>query len=123
MILSEYQAKREELERKMQELNTREAEHKMELSIKHQMKLKKIADQIGSLKHQRAEANKQYEMDKAWTHRKYKEEKQQITQAMHLLRMEYLTVNPDAVTSRDLRGRHNNTTASEEQHEQEGGEA
>ena len=93
MILSEYQAKREELEKQMQDLNAREAEHKMELSIKHQAQLKKIASQIGQLKHQRAELNKEYEKDKSWFHKKYKDEKHQITQKMHMLRMEYLTVN------------------------------
>lgn len=35
MILSEYQARREDLEKKMQEIGEREAAHKMELSIKH----------------------------------------------------------------------------------------
>lgn len=93
MILSEYQAKREELDKKMQEISDREAEHKMELSIKHQTELKKIAAQIGNLKHQRAEAMKKYQMDKAWLHRKYRDEKQQVTARMHTLRMEYLTVN------------------------------
>lgn len=93
MILSEYQAKREELEKKMQEIGEREAEHKLELSVKHQAQLKKIAAQIGNLKHQRAEINKQYEIDKAWFHRKYRDEKHQITAQIHALRMEYLTVN------------------------------
>ncbi|MBQ3700817.1 MAG: hypothetical protein II886_13085 [Prevotella sp.] len=93
MILSEYQAKREALEKKMQEIGEREAAHKMELSIKHQAQLQKIASQIGNLKHQRAEVNKQYENDKAWFHRKYRDEKRQVTQQMHALRMEYLTVN------------------------------
>ena len=93
MILSEYQAKREELERKMVEIGEREAAHKMELSVKHQTQLKKIASQIGNLKKQRAEVNKQYEIDKAWFHRKYRDEKHQVTAAMHALRMEYLTVN------------------------------
>ena len=93
MILSEYQAKREALEKKMQEIGEREAEHKMELSIKHQAQLKKIASQIGNLKHQRAEINKQYEIDKAWFHLKYRDEKNQVTASIHALRMEYLTVN------------------------------
>ena len=93
MVLSEYQARREELEKKMQEIGEREAEHKMELSIKHQAELKKIANQIGNLKHTRAEINKQYEIDKAWFHRKYREEKHQVTAQIHALRMEYLTVN------------------------------
>lgn len=93
MVLSEYQARREDLERKMLEIGEREAAHKMELSVKHQAQLKKIASQIGNLKHQRAEVNKQYEIDKAWFHRKYREEKHAITSAIHALRMEYLTVN------------------------------
>lgn len=93
MQLSEYQAKREALERKMQEIGDREAEHKMELSIKHQAELKKIATQIGNLKHKRAEINKQYEAEKNYTHRKYREEKHQVTEAIHALKMEYLTVN------------------------------
>ena len=85
MVLSEYQARREDLERKMQEIGEREAAHKMELSVKHQAQLKKIASQIGN--------HKQYEIDKAWFHRKYREEKHAITSAIHALRMEYLTVN------------------------------
>ena len=93
MILSEYQAKREVLEKKMQEIGERESQHKMELSIKHQAELKKIASQINNLKHHRAEINKQYEMDKTWFHRKYRDEKHEITQKIHALRMEYLTVN------------------------------
>lgn len=93
MVLSEYQAKREELEKKMQEIGDREAAHKMELSIKHQTELKKIAAQIGNLKHKRAELNKQYEIDKAWCHRKYRDEKHAVTASIHALRMEYLTLN------------------------------
>ena len=81
MLLSEYQAKREALEHKMQEIGDREAE------------LKKIATQIGNLKHKRAEINKQYEAEKNYTHRKYREEKHQVTEAIHALKMEYLTVN------------------------------
>ena len=59
----------------------------------HQAELKKIASQIGNLKHKRAEINKQYEIDKAWFHRKYREEKHAVTASIHALRMEYLTVN------------------------------
>lgn len=95
MILSEYAAKREELEKKLQEIGELQAEHKMEMSVKHQMQLQKIAKQIGALKHQRAELNKQYEIDKSWFKKKCREEKQVIIQKIHLLRMEYLTfVNP-----------------------------
>lgn len=93
MILSEYQARREELEKKMQEIGEREAAHKMELSIKYQAECKKISSQIGSLKHKQKEALKQYQNDKSWFHAKYREEKHKITAAMHALRMEYLTVN------------------------------
>lgn len=50
MILSDYEAKRHDLEKQMQELNVREAEHKMELSIRYQAECKKIQQQIGQLK-------------------------------------------------------------------------
>lgn len=93
MIITEYAAKREKLERTMQEINEREAAHKLDLCAKHQIVLKKISSQIGQLKHQRAEENKRYEQDKAFFHRKYREEKHKVTEAMHLLRLEYLTVN------------------------------
>ena len=36
MVLSEYEAKRQELDAKMSELNTMESEKKMELSVKYQ---------------------------------------------------------------------------------------
>lgn len=93
MILSEYEAKREELDKKMIEISEREAQHKMELHIKYQAECKKIQSQIGNLKKRQKEALKQYQNDKAWFHAKYREEKQQITSRMHALRMEYLTVN------------------------------
>lgn len=93
MVLSEYQAKREALEKKMQEIGEREAQHKMELSIKYQAECKKIQSQIGQLKKKQKDALKQYQNDKMWIHRKYRDEKHEITQKMHMLRMEYLTVN------------------------------
>ena len=93
MVLSEYQAKREELDQKMKEIGEREAEHKMELSIKYQAECKKIQSQIGNLKKRQKEALKQYQNDKMWFHRKYRDEKHEITQKMHMLKMEYLTVN------------------------------
>lgn len=115
MDISEYQAKREALEKKLREIGEQEAEHKMELSVKHQMKLKSIAAKIGQLKHQRAETNKQYEMDKAWTHRKYRDEKQKIISQIHVLRMEYLTVNG----AQDVRpAKIAPPTSVEEQHEE-----
>ncbi len=93
MVLSEYEAKREELDKKMKEIGERESEHKMELSVKYQAECKKIQSQIGNLKKRQKEALKQYQNDKAWFHAKYREEKHQITARMHALRMEYLTVN------------------------------
>lgn len=93
MIISEYAAKRTELEKKMLEITDRQTAHKLELSAKHQIALQKIASQIGQLKHQRAEENKRYEQEKSYFHRKYREEKLKVTEAMHLLRLEYLTVN------------------------------
>jgi len=93
MILSEYEAKRAELDQKMKEIGEREAEHKMELSIKYQAECKKIQSQIGQLKKKQKEALKQYQNDKMWFHRKYRDEKHEITQKIHMLRMEYLTVN------------------------------
>ena len=93
MILSEYEAKRAELDQKMKEIGEREAEHKMELSIKYQAECKKIQSQIGNLKKRQKEALKQYQNDKMWFHRKYRDEKHEITQKMHMLKMEYLTVN------------------------------
>ena len=93
MILSEYEAKRAELDQKMKEISEREAEHKMELSVKYQAECKKIQAQIGQLKKRQKEALKQYQNDKMWFHRKYRDEKHDISQKMHMLRMEYLTVN------------------------------
>lgn len=93
MVLSEYQAKREELDQKMKEIGEREAEHKMELSIKYQAECEKIQSQIGQLKKRQKETLKQYQNDKLWLHHKYLNEKHEITQKMHMLRMEYLTVN------------------------------
>ncbi len=93
MILSEYEAKRAELDRRMEEIGEREVAHKMELSVKYQAECKKIQAQIGNLKRKQKELLKQYQNDKAWFHRKYREEKQDVTQKMHMLRMEYLTVN------------------------------
>ena len=47
MILSEYEAKRHDLDRKLEEIGEREAAHKMELSVKYQAECKKIQSQIG----------------------------------------------------------------------------
>lgn len=93
MILSEYQARREDLEKKMAEIGERESAHKMELSIKYQAECKKIQAQIGQLKRRQKDALKQYQNDKSWFHAKYREEKHRVTAEMHALLMEYLTVN------------------------------
>lgn len=93
MNLSEYEAKRSELDEKMQDLNHQESEKKMELSIAYQMKCKNIQRKIGDLKHQQKEALKNYQNDKIWWHHRFKSEKEKISQKMHLLRLEYLTVN------------------------------
>ena len=93
MILSEYEAKRAELDQNMKEIGEREAEHKMELSIKYQAECKKIQAQIGNLKKRQKEALKQYQNDKAWFSAKYRDEKHELSARMHALRMEYLTVN------------------------------
>ena len=93
MILSEYEAKRAELDRRLQEVGEREAAHKMELSVKYQAECKKIQSQIGQLKRKQKELLKTYQNDKTFFHRKYREEKHEICEKMHTLRLEYLTVN------------------------------
>jgi hypothetical protein len=93
MILSEYEAKRADLDRKLQEVGEREAAHKMDLSIKYQAECKKIQSQIGQLKKRQKELLQQYQNDKQFFHRKYREEKNVICGKMHTLRLEYLTVN------------------------------
>lgn len=93
MILSEYEAKRAELDRRLQEVGDREAAHKIELSVKYQAECKKIQSQIGQLKRKQKELLKTYQNDKTFFHRKYREEKHEICEKMHSLRLEYLTVN------------------------------
>ena len=93
MILSEYEAKRAELDRRLTEVGEREAAHKMELSVKYQTECKKIQSQIGQLKRKQKELLKTYQNDKTFFHRKYRDEKHEICEKMHTLRLEYLTVN------------------------------
>ena len=76
MILSEYEAKRHDLDRKLEEIEC-----------------KKIQSQIGQLKKKQKELLQKYQNDKIFFHRKYREEKHEITAKMHTLRLEYLTVN------------------------------
>lgn len=93
MILSEYEAKRAELDRRLQEVGEREAAHKIELSVKYQAECKKIQSQIGQLKKKQKDLLQKYLNDKTFFHRKYREEKHEICEKMHSLRLEYLTVN------------------------------
>ena len=93
MILSEYEAKRAELDRRLQEVSEREAAHKMEVSVKYQAECKKIQSQIGQLKKKQKELLQTYQNDKQFFHRKYRDEKHEICEKMHSLRLEYLTVN------------------------------
>jgi hypothetical protein len=93
MILSEYEAKRADLDRRLQEVGEREAAHKMELIVKYQAECKKIQSQIGQLKKKQKELLKTYQNDKQFFHRKYRDEKHEICEKMHTLRLEYLTVN------------------------------
>lgn len=106
MILSEYEAKRAELDRRLQEVGEREAAHKMELSVKYQAECKKIQSQIGQLKKKQKELLKTYQNDKTFFHRKYRDEKHEICEKMHALRLEYLTVNN--IESRETR-KHDDT--------------
>ena len=93
MVLSEYEAKRHELDEQMAKLNEMESEKKMELSIKFQSEVKRIQSKIGQLKREKKNLLKDYQNDKAWWHKKFKDEKQDVSAKMHLLRLEYLTVN------------------------------
>lgn len=93
MIITDYEARRMELERKMNEINEREASHMLELLAKMQAEQKRISSQIGQLKKKRDEVLRKYKADKSYVRKMYKEEKQQVQVKMHTLRMEYLTVN------------------------------
>ena len=93
MNLSDYEAKRNELDLQMQKLNEMESEKKMELSVRYQKECKRISCQIGNLKKQQKELLKNYQNDKSWWHKKFRDEKHDVTSKMHMLRLEYLTVN------------------------------
>ena len=103
MELSTYEARRSELDAQMQKLNEMESEKKMELSIKYQKDCKRIQAQIGTLKRQQKDLLKNYQNDKAWWHRKFKDEKREVSEKMHMLRFEYLTAN--GVDCRETRRR------------------
>ena len=93
MVLSEYEAKRAELDAKMEKLNEMESEKKMELSIKYQADCKRIQSKIGVLKREQKNLLKDYQNNKSWWHKKFKDEKREVSEKMHMLRLEYLTVN------------------------------
>ena len=93
MILSEYEAKRQQLDAQMEKLNEMESDKKMELSVRYQAECKKIQSQIRALKHKQKELLKDYQNNKAWWHKKFKDEKREVSEKMHMLRLEYLTVN------------------------------
>lgn len=109
MILSEYEAKLAELDRRLQEVGEREAAHKMELSVKYQADCKRIQSQIGQLKKKQKELLQTYQNDKQFFHRKYRDEKHEICEKMHALRLEYLTVNN--IETRETR-KHGETSES-----------
>ena len=93
MSITDYEAKRMRLDEEMQKVNARQAEHEMELSVKYQTEMKRISTQIGALKSKRGEITKKYQIDKSWLRKKYRDEKEDVTRKMHLLRLEYLTAN------------------------------
>ena len=93
MELSTDEARRSELDAQMQKLNEMESEKKMELSIKYQADCKKIQSQIGNLKKKQKDLLKNYQNDKSLWHKKFKDEKRKVSENLHILRLEYLTVN------------------------------
>ena len=115
MVLSEYEAKRHDLDAEMEKLNTMESEKKMELSIKYQQKLKAIQGKMNQLKKERQEALKNYQNDKAWWHAKFRDEKHNVSAKIHMLRLEYLTVN--GIDCKETRQVGNGGITTGEQHE------
>ena len=93
MILSEYQARRETLEKKMEEINDREAKHMLQLSAEYQQTMQRISSKINNLKQQRAQEHKRHQANKQYVRHMYKEEKQRLIDSIHTLRLEYQTVN------------------------------
>lgn len=93
MTLQEYEMARGVLEEKLREVGERERKHKEKAHVEFQIECKRIAAQMGSLKHKRAVLNKKYQQDKAYIHGMYRKEKQDLNLQMHTLKMEYLTVN------------------------------
>ena len=93
MILSEYEAKRAELDRRLQKVGEREAAHKMELSVKYQAECKRIQSQIGQLKKKQKELLQTTRTTRRSFIASIVTKKHEICEKMHALRLEYLTVN------------------------------
>ena len=93
MTITDYEARRHELEQQMQKIGDREGEFMMELSIRFQAECKRIQSQIGNLKKKQKDLTANYRNDRQFTHRKYRAEKLAVTEKIHLLRLQYLTEN------------------------------
>lgn len=93
MTLEEYEEKRLALEQQMEDANEREKMHKEKLAFTYQKECKEVQSKIGNLKKRQSELLHQYRQDKMYVHAQYRQEKQNINEQMHLLRMQYLTLN------------------------------
>lgn len=93
MTLEEYEEKRLALEQQMEDANEREKMHKERLAFNFQKECKEVQSKIGNLKKCQSDLLRQYRQDKMYVHAQYRQEKQNINEQMHLLRMQYLTLN------------------------------
>lgn len=93
MTLEEYEEKRLALEQQMEDANEREKMHKERLAFNYQKERKEVQSKIGNLKKRHSDLLRQYRQDKMYVHAQYRQEKQNINEQMHLLRMQYLTLN------------------------------
>lgn len=93
MTLEEYEEKRLALEQQMEDANEREKMHKERLAFNYQKDSKELQSKIGNLKKRQSELLRQYKQDKIYVHSQYRQEKQNINEQMHLLKMQYLTLN------------------------------
>lgn len=102
MTITDYEAKRLQLEKKMQEINEREAAHMVSLLGKMNAERMKISSQIGQLKKKQDELQRHYKADKNYIRRMCRDEKIALNAKMHCLRLEYLMVNglPDSRASK-----------------------
>lgn len=93
MSLEEYEEKRLALEQQMEDANQREKMHKERLAFTFQRECKEVASKIGNLKKRNSDLLRKYRQDKTYVHSQYRQEKQNINEQMHLLKMQYLTLN------------------------------